>query len=127
MSAEPGAQAGGLGPACFGRSSARWIQHNWLAVRTWSVGGTDAGVSRLHVVTSMSSGQSAWTNVSGVPQSGQKRRVPHALDANALGVPRVSRKPARFTEKHATNGAADAFRQSAQWQIVEWNGWPVIS
>ncbi len=71
-------------------------------------------MSRLHVVTSISSGNSEWRNVSCVPQSGQKLRVPHVLEAKLLGVPWVNRNSCLFIEKHATSGAAAALRQSSQ-------------
>jgi hypothetical protein len=75
-------------------------------------------LSRLQVVTSISSGRSACSNVSWVPQRGQKERVALAVDANRAGSPPIRRNPDLGTVNHATKGAPVVRRQIEQWQLV---------
>jgi hypothetical protein len=87
-------------------------------VRVWSFGRKASGSSSEHAVTSISSGSLLERKVSGVPQGGQKLRVPCSDDRKLTGSPSVSWKPAGETLNHATKGAALVRRQIPQWQWV---------
>jgi hypothetical protein len=63
--------------------------------------------------------------VSGVPQRGQKVRVPRSDDRKLAGSPDVKRKPTAGTVNHATHGAPLVRRQMEQWQFVSCEGLPV--
>jgi hypothetical protein len=67
------------------------------------------------------------SNVSCVPHSGQKLRVPLALDLRRAGSPPTMRNCERGTLNHATNGAPVVRRQIEQWQLVWLNGAPPAS
>jgi hypothetical protein len=86
-----------------------------------------SGASRLHVVTSISAGASAASNVICVPQRGQKLRVPFGEERNRVGSPPSHRNAVRGTVNQATNGAPVVRRQIEQWQFVSWNGVPAAS
>jgi len=75
-------------------------------------------------VTSISSGESPDRKLSGVPQRGQKLRVPCSDDAKCAGSPAVIRKPSAGIVNQVTKGAALIRRQREQWQWVSWDGVP---
>jgi hypothetical protein len=70
-------------------------------------------------VTSISFAASSCSNVSWVPQRGQKVRIPFGLDLNRVGTPCTSRNSDRGTLNQATNGAPVVRRQIEQWQFVK--------
>ena len=103
------------------------IQGNCRLVQVWSAGGSFSGSSSVQVVTSISSGKSAFSNINALPHCVQKPRVAFALEANFPGVPCVNRNWLRGTLNHATSGAPLARRQVAQWQMVRLKGVPPAS
>jgi len=94
------------------------IQLSRLLVRVLSRGTAKFGLSRLAVVTSISSGKSALTKVSCVPHSEQKDRLPFAVELKRAGQPLVKRKSTDRTLNHVANGAPVVRRQIEQWQFV---------
>jgi len=77
------------------------------------------------VVTSISSGDRSEAKVSGVPQRGQKLRVPCADERNDVGWPVTMLKVESGTVNQVTNGAPLVPRQIAQWQFVSLEGGPL--
>jgi hypothetical protein len=70
------------------------------------------------VVTSISRGACVDRKVSGVPQRGQKVRVPCTDERRSLGFPATTWNDAAGTVNQATNGAPLVRRQTLQWQHV---------
>jgi hypothetical protein len=103
------------------------IQLTLLLVCVLSRGGSRFGSSRLHVVTSISPGKSACSNVSCVPQRGQNDRVPFSVELNRRGRPLTIRKAPDSMLNQVTNGAPVVPRQIEQWQLVSWKGAPSAS
>ena len=66
-------------------------------------------------------------NVSGVPQRGQKVRVPWSDEANDRGSPDVQRNARGGTENQVTKGAPLVRRQTEQWQFASSNGVASVS
>src|SRR5262249_14064848 len=94
------------------------IHTSRLLVRVLSFGGTNSGLSRLQVVTSISSLNSACLNVSCVPHREQNDRSPCLVVLNRVGSPLIIWKSAGRTLNQATNGAPVVRRQIEQWQLV---------
>jgi len=78
-------------------------------------------------LTSISSGASLLSNVSCVPQRGQKVLLPFGVDWKRVTVPKSRRKASRGTLNQATKGAPAVRRQIEQWQLVSLNGVPAAS
>ena len=87
-------------------------------MRVLSRGGTNSGSSRLPVVTSISSGKSACSNVSCVPHREQNERTPFSVELNRIGSPLMIRKSDGRTLNQVTKGAPVVRRQIEQWQFV---------
>ena len=92
-----------------------------------SRGGAKLGSSRLPVVTSISSGKSACSNVSCVPHREQNERMPVAVELYRVGCPLMIRKSDERKLNQVTKGAPVVRRQIEQWQFVSSNGVPRAS
>jgi hypothetical protein len=86
-----------------------------------------SGLSRLHVVTSISPGLLSSSKVNCVPQLGQNARVPVADDLKRVGLPLNRRKCRRSVLNHVMNGAPAVRRQIEQWQFDSWKTPPDTS
>ena len=78
------------------------------------------------MLTSISFGYSSDSNVSWVPQRGQKLREACSDERNRAGSP-CSSKLARGTVSQATNGAPVVPRQIVQWQQVSFETGPALA
>lgn len=96
-------------------------------MRVWSFGGASSGSSSEQVVTSISPGAALDWNVSGVPQRGQKDRVPWAEDRKTAVSPATNRNAVTGTVSHATKGAPLVRRQIEQWHPVSSEMGPSIA
>jgi len=79
------------------------------------------------VVTSIVSGESACTYVSGVPQSWQNVRVTGGVLLKWAGSPCTKRKRCAGKVTQATTGAPATRRQVRQWQTMVLVGCPSAS
>ena len=93
----------------------------------WSRGGTNSGLSRLPVVTSISSGKSVCSNVSCVPHREQNERSPFSVELYRVGSPLMIRKSDEHALNQSHEGAPVVRRQIEQWQFVSSNGVPRAS